>query len=222
MTPAGRRESGGLRLAAFVCVFAAAGGWGCRRGPSRVTVESAPDGDSHAAGAVSPGAASGMPILDPFSLTREESRSIELFLAKNPSLRLARDTDAKGSDDADDVAKLYGVYHPYFVRGDVNDDGSLDFAAAFVDRQKSGADLWFTVAVFCADRTGGFRSPEILEREISLERGDLSIDRDCVIVTPDLGEDANRRYRWNSLRRKFEFVADDDDGTAESRPSNRI
>jgi hypothetical protein len=221
VNPAGRRSSGGLRLAAFVCAFAAAGAWGCRRGPSRLTVEPAPDEDPHASGAASPGGAAGKPILDPFSLTRAESRSIDLFLSKNPSLRLARDSDAKGSDDADDVAKLYGVYHPYFVRGDVNDDGSLDFAAAFVDRQKPGPDLWFTVVVFCSDRAGGFRAPETLEREISLERGDLSIDRDCVIVTPDLGEDSNRRYRWNSLRRQFEFVSDDDE-TAEPRPINRI
>lgn len=157
----------------------------------------------------------------PSSLTRAETRSIDVFLAKNPNLRLATDADAQASDDSAEVARLYGVYHPFFVRGDVNDDGALDFAVAFVDRTKIGAAPWFTVVVFFSDRTGGFREPEVLEREISLERGDLSVDRDCVIITPDLGEDANRRYRWNGLRRHFEYVSDDE-GSPEPRPINRI
>ena len=35
---------------------------------------------------------------------------------------------------------LYGVYNPYFVRGDLNDDGILDFVMAFVRRDSSPVD----------------------------------------------------------------------------------
>ncbi len=218
-SPRAVEGSGGLRLAAFVCVLAAIGGFSCRRASSPVTVESRPGEESE--GGAGSGRAAARASQDASALGRAETRSIDLFLAKNPNLRLATDADAQSSDDSAEVSKLYGVYHPFFVRGDVNDDGALDFAAAFVDRSKVGAPLWFTVAVFCADHSGGFRQPEILEREVSLERGDISIDRDCVIITPDLGEDANRRYRWNGLRRRFEYVSDDED-TAEPRPINRI
>ncbi|MGH9443085.1 MAG: hypothetical protein ACRD16_12515 [Thermoanaerobaculia bacterium] len=216
-----RRVGKGASLAALLGALAAGFVFpACRRAASRVTVEALPAAqESPASGASSPGAGKSSP--DPFSRTRSEQRSIALFLARNPTLRLATDADAQDSDDAEDVAKLYGVYHPYFVRGDLNDDGALDFAAAFVDRQKSGTGRWFTVAVFCSDSTGGFREPEVLERAISLDGGDISIDRDCVIVTPDLSEDASRRYRWNSLRRRFDFVTDDDEA-ADPRPLNRI
>jgi hypothetical protein len=212
-------RSGGLRLAAFFFMGAALSGLACRRGTPSITVESRSAGEPDAGTGSGRAASNG--AKDGSGVSRAEMRSIDLFLAKNPNLRLATDADAHASDDSAEVSHLYGVYHPFFVRGDVNDDGAIDFAAAFVDRARTGASPWFTIAIFCSDRSGGFREPEILEREISLERGDISIDRDCVIITPDLGEDANRRYRWNELRRRFEFVSDDDEA-ADPRPINRI
>jgi hypothetical protein len=213
------RERGGLRLAAFFCLLAAAG-LACRRGISRATADSHLAAETDALSRSAPESVSAN-APGPSFLTRAEARSIDAFLAKNPDLRLATDADEKASDDSDDVMRLYGVYHPYFVRGDVNDDGSLDFVAAFTNQKNTGADPRFTVAVFCSDRSGRFGEPVILEREISIGRGDVSIDRDCVLITPDLGEDASRRYRWNGLRRHFDFVSDDD-GSAEPHPLDRI
>jgi hypothetical protein len=156
------------------------------------------------------------------SLTAAEARAVRSFLAAHPSWRLAADSDARPSDDADDVSQLYGVYHPYFVRGDIDDDGILDFVVGFVDREKKSASPWFSVAAFSGDGHGGFRPPQLIESEISLETGDLSIDRDSIVITPDISEDdSSRRYRWNPRQRRFDFVTDQDSGP-DRPPSSRI
>jgi len=154
-------------------------------------------------------------------LTPAEARAVATYLTANPGMRLAGDDDARDSDDARDIAGLYRIYHPYFVRGDLDDDGNLDFAAALVERRGGAGTSWFTVAVFRSDGRGGFLEACPIERAISLSSGDLSIDRDCLVITPDLSEDAARRYRWNGARRTFDFVADDDTDSSQ-RPSSRI
>jgi hypothetical protein len=191
---------------------------GCRRnGGVVVTRESPP-------GAAGPPAVSGKGVAGesvPAGLTSAESRAVRSFLAARPTWRLAGDSDSRPSDDAD-VSQLYGVYHPYFVRGDIDDDGTLDFVVAFVDREKKSASPWFSVAAFCGDGRGGFRPPQLIESEISLETGDLSIDRDSIVITPDLSEDdASRRYRWNPHQKRFDFVADQD-SAPDRPPSSRI
>lgn len=162
------------------------------------------------------------PIPRDVSLTPAESRAVRAFLLGHRGWQLASDADAHPSEDADDLTPLYGVYHPYFVRGDLDDDGAIDFVAAFIDRGKPAASPWFTVVVFPGDGHGGFRAPEVIESEISLERGDLSIDRDAVVITPDLADDdTTRRYRWNPRRRRFEFVSGDDN-SPDRAPSTRV
>jgi hypothetical protein len=118
-------------------------------------------------------------------------------------------------DGDGDVRRLYGVYHPYFVRGDVNDDGVLDFVIAFVRRDAGPGTPWFSVTVFTG-RGGdkGFNAGTFLERDISLVHGDLSIDRDAILITPDLSDDeAVRRYRWDPVRRAYVVVRDDEEDT---------
>jgi hypothetical protein len=150
-----------------------------------------------------------------YPFTPSEKSTVDEFLRLHADLRLATDADRQDSGDADsDVRRLYGVYHPYFVRGDLNDDGVLDFVAAFV-RRDSGSDTpWFSVVVFTGKRgaegssfNGGF----FIERDVSLARGDLSIDRDAVLITPDLSDEAVRRYRWDPLHHSYVFVRDDTD-----------
>jgi hypothetical protein len=162
------------------------------------------------------------PSSDPgYNLTPAEHQAVARFLQANPALRQAEDADARPSADAEDLSRLYGVYHPFFARGDVDDDGDLDFVMAFVDRGRTGGDAWFSIAVFRGDGRGGFLPAILLEREISLENGDLAIDRDSVVITPDLGQDLSRRYRWNVRSRRFDYVSDFDE-TEDDRPSNRI
>jgi hypothetical protein len=144
-----------------------------------------------------------------------EKAAVEEFLRKHTDLRLAGDSDRQDSRSEDgDVRRLYGVYHPYFVRGDLNDDGILDFVLAFV-RRDSGRDTpWFSVVVFTGrnESEGPAFSPgAFIERDVSLARGDLSVDRDAVLITPDLSDEAVRRYRWDPLRRSYVFVRDDTD-----------
>jgi len=147
-------------------------------------------------------------------LTAAEKAAVAEFVQSHPDLRPAADADRQMPRDGDgDVHHLYGVYHPYFVRGDVNDDGILDFVMAFVHRQPGRGTPWFSVVVFTG-RGGdqGFNSGTFLERDISLARGDLSIDRDAILITPDLSDDeAVRRYRWDPVRGSYVFVRDDDE-----------
>ena len=191
---------------------------GCRRnGEVVVTRESPP-------AAPGPPAVSGKAVAGESlraGLTSGESRAVRSFLAAHPTWRLAGDSDSRPADDTD-VSQLYGVNHPYFVRGDIDDDGALDFVVAFVDREKKSASPWFSVAAFCGDGRGGFRPPQLIESEISLETGDLSIDRDSIVITPDLSEDdSSRRYRWNPHQKRFDFVADQD-SAPDRPPSSRI
>ena len=128
-------------------------------------------------------------------------------------LRLAADADRQDSRDSH-VRRLYGVYHPYFVRGDLNDDVVLDFVVAFVRRDRSRDTPWFSVVVFTGRGGAGaaaFSAGTFIEKDVSLARGDLSIDRDAVLITPDLDDEAVRRYRWDPLRSAYMFVRDDDE-----------
>ena len=134
---------------------------------------------------------------------------MENFLESNPDLRVATDGDRRETE-AEEIRELYGVYHPYFLRGDVNDDAVLDFVLAFVRRDSDRDAPWFSVVVFPGNDRGGFAAWTFLERDVSLADGDLSVDRDAIVITPDLEEeDSARRYRWDPVRRTYVFVRDD-------------
>jgi hypothetical protein len=137
-----------------------------------------------------------------------EARAVTSFLRTRASLRLAVDGDRREQEE--EIRRLYGVYHPYFVRGDTNDDGLLDFVLAFVHRgEGSEEDPRFSVVVFAGRSDGSFGTEAFLEREVELTDGDLAIDRDAILVTPDLSDEEQRRYRWDPARRSFVFVRED-------------
>ena len=146
---------------------------------------------------------------------------MDRFLRDHPSLRPATDDDRAAPRDGEtDMGRLYGVYHPYFVRGDLNDDGVMDFVIAFVQRHPRSAKR-FSVVVF-SGRAAGDGGPEyepgaFIEQDVALARGDIAVDRDAVLVTPDVSEDDVRRYRWNPADRSYVLVDDSDDDEA-SRP----
>lgn len=152
-----------------------------------------------------------------------EKAAVDEFLRQHTDLRLATDADRQRTRDGDsDIGRLYGIYHPFFVRGDLNDDGILDFVLAFVRRDSSRDSPWFSVVVFTgrADSAGPVFQPGVfIERDVTLARGDLSIDRDAVLITPDLADEAVRRYRWDPLRRSYVFVSDDADDEETPIPS---
>ena len=201
------RTSRAARLAAggFAVVFATLAAFAplgaCKRAP-----EAPPPPP---AAAVAKEATPPAPVEDAsYGLRPAEKAAVAAFLRLHTDLRPATDDDNRPGIDGEDVAMLYGVYHPYFVRGDANDDGILDFVLAFVRRDSDEETPWFSVAVFAGDSGGGFAPGVFVERDISLADGDISLDRDSIVVTPDVSDDASRRYRWDPDRERHVFVHD--------------
>ncbi len=205
-----------LRTAAALLLLFGAGAVGCRRKettrpvpPAAPTAAPSPAAPAHAADAG-------------YDLRPAEKAAVDEFLRRNPDLRLAVDGDHRAADDGDGVEGLYGVYHPYFVRGDGNDDGVLDFVAAFVKRDSDRDSPWFSVVVFSGKPDGTFTAGGFLERDISLADGDLSLDRDSIVVTPDVSDDVARRYRWDAAKQRHVYVRDDASEEPASPPPSRI
>lgn len=107
--------------------------------------------------------------------------------------RPATSLDSEETPERQDLENLYLEYQPYFVRGDVNGDGVLDFVTAYV--AESGEAPVFDIAVFLGQPGGTFSEPQFIERGTALSFGDLSIDRSIVVITPDLKTELTRRYR---------------------------
>ncbi|MEO8188942.1 MAG: hypothetical protein ABI682_01265 [Acidobacteriota bacterium] len=201
------RRGGALALfLAALCVFS------CRRstrsvsGPGTASSAASPEKSRSPARAISSG----------YVFTPPETGALDDFLKKNPNLRIARDSDRRPGPDGDtELKSLYGVYHPYFVRGDVNDDGVLDLVVAFVRRDLGRGTSWFSVVVFTGRGVSGgareFSSGTFIERDISLARGDLSVDRDSIVISPDLESDTVRRYHWDPVAHTFVLVPESDD-----------
>lgn len=140
---------------------------------------------------------------------------LEAFRKAGLLLRAAEDGDSAESDERRDLEEVYGVYHPFFVRGDLDGDGQMDFAQAFVEKGNGGP--WFHVAVFFGKGDGAFHEPLWVERAISLAAGDVTIERSLLIVTPDLGLDPSRRWRWEPAEKRF---ADADEAPRRSEPAD--
>ncbi|HKD18946.1 MAG TPA: hypothetical protein VKG23_13925 [Thermoanaerobaculia bacterium] len=200
-----------LALCASLAVVSCA-----RRGGSRAAASATPAPAAQTATTPAPAHA----VDGGYDLRPEERAAVDDFLRAHSDLRVATDSDHRRSDD-DGIDGLYGVYHPYFVRGDANDDGILDFVIAFVRRDSDRDTPWFSVVLFAGKPNGGFEPGGFLEREISLADGDLSLDRDAIVVTPDVSEDLTRRYRWDPSKHRHVFVRDDDEETP-STPSSQI
>ncbi|HYR45493.1 MAG TPA: hypothetical protein VER78_00715 [Thermoanaerobaculia bacterium] len=209
---ASRVRKGWSRLAAcLLLLLVAAAALACRKAPAAFASVGTPQSD---AVSQTPPRAPASAEATGYPFTAAERAAVEGFLRRHPDLRVASDEDRRPSD-GDDVHSLYGVYHPYFVRGDINDDGVLDFVLAFV-RRDSGRDTpWFSVVVFTGKKRPGraaeFSEGTYIERDVSLARGDVSIDRDAVLITPDLSDEAVRRYRWDPVRRSHVFVRDEEE-----------
>lgn len=162
---------------------------------------------------------------------RAVEQALEAFKKEGLIVRAAEDGDTMESDEHRDLEEVYGGYHPFFVRGDLDGDGRLDFAQAFVEKGSGGP--WFHVAVFFGVGDGSFQPPIWAERAISLAAGDLTIERSLLIITPDLGLDPTRRWRWEPVEKRFvdadqasrrKDPADDDtpEETPDQKPRARV
>lgn len=163
-------------------------------------------------------AASALPS-SPSGRTPLEEQAVSAAIA--PGFRAATDDDAADSEARDDLRTLYGDYQPYFVRGDFDGDGRLDFAQAFIRRD--GPEPLFDVAVFFGTASG-FSPPVWVERGLALSTGDLSADRSVLIVTEDVEQEVSRRWRWEASTRRFVDVDATTDGDDEewTEPDARL
>lgn len=137
----------------------------------------------------------------PASSGRTEAEEEAVEAASTGGLRVAGDEDAVESEARQELRDLYGDYRPYFVRGDFDFDGRLDFAQAFVRRE--GPEPLFDVAAFFGAEDGGFRPPVWVDRGLLLSGGDLSIDRSVLVVSEDVEQDVSRRWRWEPSADRF-------------------
>lgn len=142
---------------------------------------------------------------------RTAAERAALRAAETPERHAATLADAEESPERDDYERLYQGYEPYFVRGDLNGDGLLDFAQAFVSTRDPRL---FDVAVFFGESSGGFRGPLLVEKGVALAAGDLAVERSLLILTPDLSAEASRRYRFDEAAGGFVDVDASPDGDA--------
>lgn len=132
---------------------------------------------------------------------RTPAETAAVARASRTGLVPATDDDAEPTPERDELADLYGDYHPYFVRGDLDGDGRLDFVQAFVKKRDGG--VFFDVAVFFGREDGTFSEPVFALRAVPIASGDLSLDRTVLVVTPDLAADETQRYRWEPSEGRF-------------------
>lgn len=202
------------RLGAAAMLALSLGAFGCRR-------KSAPAPEVVSAPTAPPQAPARADTAG-YDLRPAEKAAVDALLRANPDLRVAVDGDHRPGADGDGLGSLYGVYHPYFVRGDGNDDGLLDFVLGFVRRDSDRDAPWFSIVVFTGRPDGTFSPGGFLERDISLADGDLALDRDSIVVTPDVEEDVARRYRWDPAKQRHVFVRDDAPEESASPPPSQI
>lgn len=189
-----RRLFPGLLLAAaLVAVWAAAGFAAVRLGREVVRAVAS------AAVPASPDLARSPGNVDEAGRTASEAEAVRR--AASVAFRAVTDDDAAPSPERDDLAALYGDYRPYFVRGDLDGDGVLDFVQAFVKRRSDGA--LFDVLVFFGKPGGGFRPPVFAARDVALAEGDIALDRSILVLTPDLTAETTRRLRWDAGEGRF-------------------
>lgn len=156
----------------------------------------------------------------PSGRTSLEDQAVSAAIA--PGFRPATEEDATDSEGRDELRVLYGDYSPFFVRGDFDSDGRLDFAQAFIRRD--GPEPLFDVAVFFGT-PGGFSPPVWVERGLQLSTGDLSADRSVLIITDDVEQEVSRRWRWNPAVGRFVDVdaeSGGEDGEPNTDPDGRL
>ena len=83
------------------------------------------------------------PVWSGHTLTAQEQKILQKWLAHHPEYRIATDEDCDCPDDIKQMKAGWGGawkpvpdYHPYIGTGDFNGDGVEDFAVVVVERSK--------------------------------------------------------------------------------------
>jgi hypothetical protein len=122
---------------------------------------------------------SALPAWCGHTLTKQQQRIVDSWLAQHATYRAARDADCNCPDDIRQMKSGYGPdwpgvpdYHPFVATGDFNGDGVADFAIAVVDNSKSEKN--FTLLVFNAPFGSNQASPAYTESDLDLRYQGLS------------------------------------------------
>jgi hypothetical protein len=93
------------------------------------------------------------PLWGGHTLTLQEQKILNTWLAAHPEYRVATDSDCDCAEDIQQMKRGFGGnwrpvpdYHPYVATGDFNSDGAMDFAVVVVEPAKSIHN--FTLLVF--------------------------------------------------------------------------
>jgi hypothetical protein len=113
------------------------------------------------------------------TLTSQEQKITDDWLARHPTYRVATDADCGCREDIQQMKAGYGGnwkavpdYHPYVATGDFNGDGARDFAIVVIDGSKSAHN--FTLLVFNGPFRSKRASPAFLESGLDLRNQGLS------------------------------------------------
>lgn len=113
------------------------------------------------------------------TLSTQEQKVLENWLASHSEYRLATDEDCDCAGDIEQVKKGYGGawkpvpdYHPYIATGDFNGDGVRDFAVVVIDRSKKENN--FALLVFNGPFKSQTASPAFMDSGLDLKYSGLS------------------------------------------------
>jgi len=113
------------------------------------------------------------PLWGGHTLTLQEQKILDTWLAGHSEYRVATDSDCDCAEDIQQMKKGDGGnwrpvpdYHPYIVTGDFNSDGATDFAVVLVEGAKSTHN--FTLLVFNGPFGSKAASPAFMESGLNL------------------------------------------------------
>jgi hypothetical protein len=116
----------------------------------------------------------GLPAWCGHTLTAQEQKALEGWLARHAEFRVATDEDCDCADDikqmkvgAGGAWKPVPDYHPYVATGDFNGDGAEDFAVVVVERSKQEND--FALVVFNGPFKLETASPAFMQSGLDLK-----------------------------------------------------
>jgi len=116
----------------------------------------------------------GVPAWSGHTLTVQEQKVLESWLARHREFRLATDEDCDCADDIKQIKAGSGGawepvpdYHPYVATGDFNSDGVEDFAVVVLERSKEENN--FALVVFNGPFKSETASPAFMKSGLDLK-----------------------------------------------------